>query len=190
MKLTRRKPKPKANPMPQESIAEPALIRPHHVRDRTLSVVAGSPKGYRVRDWPVEIAYEAGRLSTIRDDNAKGRYEAISEYNGWVDIAELRSGRDSTDLDIVSGGSGLPISQARADAIKKLVATDSRLSDKDRTIIRKLCEGWSLPGAVKLACGEDFRFAVAARVRDALDALSGAMDAARRSGYTFDMRVR
>src|ERR1051326_5608966 len=128
--------------MLKEAVAEPARIRPHHVQDRTLSVVAGSPKGYRVRDWPVEIAYEAGRFTTIRDEengryNAKTRYDAIDEYNGWIGIGEMRSGRDSTDLDIVSGGSGLSISQARADAIKKLVATDSRLNDKDRTIIRK-----------------------------------------------------
>ena len=168
------------------NVEAPARIRPHHVRDRTLSVVAGSPKGYRVRDWPVEIAYEAGRLG----DEGKPRYEAIREYNVWVDIAEIRSGKDSSDLDIVSGGGGMPITQARADAVKKLVATDSRMPEKDRTIVRKLCEGHSLPGAVRAACAGDFQFAVAARVRDALDALIGAMDAARRANYTFDMRTR
>ncbi len=117
------------------------------------------------------------------------RWLAIRDYDLLIDAAEIRSGRDSTALDIVSGGGGYPVTQGRSDAIRKLVSTDSFMSEKDRTIVRKLCEGWSLPGAVKEACGDVFRFVVTARVRDALDALVQAMKRAKKTGYKFDMKA-
>lgn len=181
------KPQTKESPMPQIHVAEPARVRSTHVRDRTLSVVAGSPLGVRNRDWPVEIARDAGRLEGM-DGMGEVRWLAIRDYDLLIDAAEIRSGRDSTALDIVSGGGGYPVTQGRSDAIRKLVSTDSFMPFKDRTIVRKLCEGYSLPGAVREACGDDFVHTVAARVRDALDALCDAVGKAKKAKYQFLMR--
>jgi hypothetical protein len=132
-------------------------------------------------DWPIQIAHEAGRLQS------EERWQAIREYSEIIEIGR-GLGRDSTVLDIVKGGGGFPITEAMADAVRKLVSIDSLLPHKDRTICRKLCDGHSLPGAVRAACADDFVHTVAARVRDALDALIQAMHGAKRAGYTFDLR--
>lgn len=176
---------------PKDEIEAPARLRPSHIRDRTLSVVAGSPRGYRNVDWPIQIAFEAGRLSSREDGqdfNENTRFLAIREYTSLTELAEIRSGRDSTELDIVKGGSGFPIAEARATAIRKLVSIESYLSAKDRMICRTLAEGHSLVGAVKKAEGDAFKFTISARVRTALDALIEAMTKAHKSGYRFEMR--
>lgn len=140
--------------------------------------------GWRNVTWPIEIAYDAGRLQGGSGD-PNVRWSAILEYNEFFEIALSRSGRDSTDMDVVSGGSGFPISEAMSDAIKKLISVDSHMARKDRMIVRKLCEGHSLPGAVRAACGDEFVHTVAARVRDALDALDEALTAAKESDYRY-----
>ncbi len=188
MKRRKHKSERKSEAMPVEAVEAPARIRPEHVQDRTLWVAAGSPKAYRTVDWPIQIAHEKGRLRAYPGDpDAELRWQAIRAYDAHVDMLSPR-GRDSTDLDIVKGGSGFPITEAIADAVKKLVSIDSLMPRKDRTICRKLCAGHSLPGAVRAACGDDFVHTVAARVRDALDALIQAMHGAKRAGYTFDLR--
>ncbi len=185
--MTRKRKERNSDPMP-EAVETPARIRPEHVQDRTLSVVAGAPKAFRTVDWLIQIAHEKGRLHAYPSDpDAEMRWQAIRAYDAYVSAINP-SGRDSTDLDIVKGGSGFPITEAISDAVKKLVSIDSLMPRKDRTICRKLCEGYSLPGAVRAACGDDFVHTVAARVRDALDALIQAMHGAKRAGYTFDLR--
>jgi len=168
-------------------VEAPARIRPDHIRDRILSAVAGTPSGYRVCNWPVQIAYEHGKLSAPSDKgyDANTRWISIREYDEIHELALCRSGRDSTDMDVVSGGSGFPISDAMNEAIKKLISIDSHMSSKDRKIVRLLCEGETLAESVKQACGEDFKHTVPARVRDALDALYEALDAARANGYRY-----
>ena len=182
-------------------VEAPARIRPDHIRDRILSAVAGTPSGYRVCNWPVQIAYEHGKLSgppdraglgrvlgvrsAVRGYDANTRWLAIREYDEIHELALCRSGRDSTDMDVVSGGSGFPISDAMNEAIKKLISIDSHMSSKDRKIVRLLCEGETLAESVKQACGEDFKHTVPARVRDALDALFEALDAARANNYRY-----
>ncbi len=143
--------------------------------------MAGAAKGFRSVDWPIQIAHEAGRLQS------EERWQAIREYNELMELAR-GSTRDSTVLDIVKGGGGFPVTEAMADALRKKISIDSLLPERDRTIVWRLCDGWSLPGAVRKACGDDFKFAVGARVRDALDALIQAMHGAKRAGYTFDLR--
>jgi len=172
---------------PVAALAEaPARIRPTHVQNRFVSTGDRKPGGWSNTDWPIQIAYENGRLSERgSSDNANARWLAIREYSEIYELALCRSGRDSTDLDVVSGGSGFPISEAMSDAIKKLISIDSHMSQKDRKIVRKLCEGYSLPGSVRAACGDDFIHTVAARVRDALDGLSDAIVNARNSGFRY-----
>jgi hypothetical protein len=169
-------------------VEAPARIRPEHIRDRILSAVAGTPLAYRSVQWPIQVAYEHGKLSAPGDTrgyDCNTRWLAIREYDEVHDMALGRSGRDSTDLDIVSGGGGFPITEEIANAVKKLISIDSHMATKDRQIVRKLCEGWSLAESVKQACGEDFKHTVPARVRDALDALYEALDAARANGYRY-----
>lgn len=184
--MGRKRKSEKANPMPVEAIEAPAKIRPTHRQDRTLSIVAGATKGYTNDDWPISIAHKAGRLDGA-DGKGELRWQAVRAYNELCEVSRGGS-RDSTNLDVVKGGGGFPISEAMADALKMKISIDSLLNARDRAIVWKLCEGWSLPGAVKLACGDDYKFAVAARVRDALDALIQAMHGAKRAGYTFDLR--
>lgn len=168
----------KPQPIP---VAEPAKIRPTHVRDRTLSVAAGSPLGWRNSEWPIQRAYESGRLG----EASESRWAAMEEYDAIFKTALERSGRDSTDMDIVSSGIGFPITEIMCDAIRMLISIDSHMPNKDRQIVRKLCEGWSLPGAVRHACGDDFADTTAARVRDALDALTEAIGKAKEGKFRY-----
>lgn len=186
--MNAKRPKPKkARDVTAIPVEAPARIKPGHVRDRTLSPVAGTPKGYRVLSWPIQVAYEAGRLAArgSGQNDANSRWLAISEYCEIYETALCRSGKDSTVMDIVTSGGGFPISEAMADAIRKLVSIDSHMSRKDRGIVRKLCDGHTLPGAVRAVCGDDFEDTVAARIRDALDALDEAITAARDGGYRY-----
>lgn len=162
----------------------PARILDTHKQDRFVSRGDRVAAGYRNVSWPIQMAYEAGRLSGGSGD-ANIRWASITEYSDIHDTALCRSGRDSTDMDVVRGGAGFPITEAVSDAIKKLISIDSHMSRKDRQIVRKLCEGYTLPQAVKYACGDDFTDTVAARVRDALDALDQALTDARENGYRY-----
>ncbi len=194
MKLTRRKPKPKANPMPQELVAEPARILPGHVQDRTLSVVAGAAKGFSHDDWPISLAYKGGNLQGRGDVwhplyNADMRWLAIEKVHDWWQTIN-RSQMDSIERIGRVGGGTESFADRHEEASKGLSAVYSRLSAKDRCIVEKLIDGWSLAGAVSEACGDAFKFTVRARVRDALDALIDAIRSARAENYTFDMRVR
>lgn len=187
------KPK-KAKPMPAEAIEAPAKIRPGHVQDRTLSIVAGAALGYRnLEGSPIAIAYEDWGLSGKDEKwsptfNGEARWQAVCAYDEIHHTANP-SGRDSSDMDIVSGGGGFPIAEAQSDAIKKLIALKSWLAERDRIIVESLINGWSLAGAVRVACDEEFKFSVRARVRNALDALIQALESARRSEWRFTMRI-
>lgn len=188
-----KKPKKGSNPVAPIPAEAPARIRPEHIQDRTISAVAGSPVAWRTRCWPIEAAYENHRLATpshalskekfVNAGNENTRWLAIREYDELYCQVFERSGRDSTDMDRVDGGGDGSWSETRADALKKLISVDSCMSLKDRTICRQLCEGHTLPYAVRQACGDDFVHAVAARVRDALDALDNALTRARAGGF-------
>jgi hypothetical protein len=165
-------------------VEAPARIRETHVRDRFVDRGDREPRGYRNVTWAVQVAYDHGRLSGGKGD-ANVRWAVICEYADLYEEALHRSGRDSTDMDVVSGGAGSPVSDAMLEASKKLVSIDSHMASKDRKIVRALCEGLTLAKAVEQACGEDFTHTVPARVRDAIDALTEAMTEARESGYRY-----
>lgn len=191
------KPK-KAKPLPAESIEGPAKLRPGHIQDRTLSIVAGAVLGWtNLEGSPIAQAHENGALVAPSEKDKTKKWSP--KFNGnvrWLamrDYAEIHhlaqpGSRDSTNLDIVSGGGGCFIAEAQSDAIKKLIAVKSWMAEKDRIIVQRLAGGWSLAGAVREACGEEFKFSVRARVRDALDSLIQAMESARRNEWRFTMR--
>lgn len=180
--------------MPTETIEAPARIRPGHIQDRTLSIVAGATLGYRnLEGSPISFAYEDWGLTHKAEKwhptfNGGSRWQAVCAYDEIHHQANP-SGRDSCDMDIVSGGGNFPIAETQADAIKKLIAVKSWLAEKDRIIVESLIDGWSLAGAVRKACDEEFKFSVRARVRNALDALIQALESAKRSGWKFSMRI-
>lgn len=176
--------KPKKESNVAQLAEAPARIRETHVRDRLVDERDREPRGWRNVTWPVEVAYLNKRLNRAPGD-ANVRWFAIREYDEIFQLALCRSGRDSTAMDIVSGGSGFPISEEMQTAIRKLISIDSHMSSKDRQIVRKLCEGFTLPESVKLACGEWFTDTVIARVCDALDALDEALTDARNNDYRY-----
>lgn len=184
-----------SKPATAEHIDGPARLKPGHTRERTLSVVAGAPKGYTHETWPIALAYHRGKLADgptrpwHRTYNAANRFQAIEECHDMRQIT-LRTGTDSTIMDVVTGGGGEPLTQAQADASKKLVSIFSRMATSDRIIVNKLIEGQSLVDAVRAGEGESYRHTIAARVRTALDALIDASDRAKGSGWTFDFLTR
>jgi hypothetical protein len=167
--------------MKSTDIDGPAKILPTHIRDRNTSRTAGAGKAWRNVDWPIQAAFEAGRLT------GQDRLDAIVTFAGLAATAEIRSTRDSTQLDIVRGGNGDPISEHRADAIKKHVSIQSLMPPKDRKICNMLADGHKLHHAIETACGPDYGRSIAARVTDALDALLHAMRVAKHTGYRVDL---
>ena len=163
----------------EESVG-PAKLHAFHVQ-REL--------GRRARGWrnigedPLTFMFERGQLA--RGDarfTAQDRYEAGTQYRAWCEML-ARSGRDSTDVDVVSGAAPADtFDQLRIYAIHRLAAIDAALKPRDKTILRRLCgEGWKPSEAVRDALGHaHYDKAVVVRVAEALDALIDAMRAARK----------
>ena len=149
---------------------------------RNISARAGAKKAWRNdAEHPLSLAYAKGQL--IRGNerhSSQQRFEAGDEYRLLFETMH-RSGRDSTDINLVSGGTALSLTQAMADAIKRIIAIDSHLKKQDRAIVRRVCgEGWWPSEAVREACGEHYDKATVPRFCEALDNLIEAIEAARR----------
>src|SRR5215831_1238666 len=110
----------------------PAKLHSGHAQ-RNLGAAAGAKRAWRNdAEHPLTLAYVKGQL--IRGNEihtAKQRYDAGEEYREMFE-AMHRSGRDSTDLNIVCGGSGLSISQILVDAVKKIASVEAQLKAQDR----------------------------------------------------------
>lgn len=144
-----------------------------YVRDRVLEKRAGAKKGWR-RRTPLEAAYEKGMLAG-GTRSALERFEAGQRYACAFRMAEM-SGRDSTDLDRVSGGGGgrdLPPNAMRA--LSFLAQVEARLSLNDRGIVRGVCGFEHMPSDMIRALHPQYRDRVAPRLCEALDALVAAM---------------
>jgi len=160
----------------------PAKLHAGHAR-RNLGAGAGAKRAWcNDAEHPLTLAYVKGQL--IRGNEiytAKQRYDAGEDYRQLFESMH-RSGRDSTDLDLVSGGSGLSISQFMVDAVRKIACIESRLKAQDRAIIRHVCgEGWWPSEAVRTACGYHYDKAVIPRFCEALDNLVDAIARTRRA---------
>lgn len=99
-------------------------------------------------------------------------------------------GRDSTDLDRVSGsGSGQLIADVQSDAIKKIIAVESRLSASDRAIVRKVCgDGEEATSAVRIVTRQQSERFPIPRFREALDNLVTAISRSLKNGWSVDMK--
>jgi hypothetical protein len=151
----------------------PAKLHAGHSR-RMLGPGAGAKKGWRNdAEHPLTLAYAKGQLIRGNQKNsAMQRYEAGDAYRAACE-ASLRKTRDSTDMNVVSGGRREGTNERMLDAFAWLRAVDSGLSEEDRRIVRLVCgEGWFPSEAVRAAFGHDhYKFAVVPRFNEALDHL-------------------
>jgi hypothetical protein len=143
------------------------------VRDRVLEKRVGAKKGWRRRS-PLEAAFEKGMLKQgAAGISANERFEAGKFYALLWRTAE-KGGRDSTDLDKVTGSGAnardLPPGQMRA--LSAIARIEARLSANDRRIVREVCGLERRPSEVICAIHAGYRDRVAARLCEALDALS------------------
>jgi len=148
----------KAKPVDDsETPVAPAKFHAGHA-PCNISPRAGARKGWQNdAEHPLLLAYAKGQL--IRGDerySSRQRFDAGDEYRRLFELMH-RSGRDSTDIDMVSSSTALSITQEMMDAIKRLAAIEAGLKRQDRAIIRHVCgEGWWPSEAVRQACGEHY----------------------------------
>lgn len=164
-----------------EQIATPSLITPLHVQDRETTKVAGAPRAWRKMSI-IEHCYQQLRLGALKSNDAMRRLDAGVLYTELWDRAQS-AGRDSTaGFDAVRCmGSGLPVTEAQASAIQRLIRIEMHLGGNDRTIIRSVCAlGYSPAEAMTRArLGNDTR--VTARLCEALDCLAEACERTQKS---------
>ncbi len=164
----------------ETEIQSPSVITPLHVQDRETSKVAGAPKAWR-KMGQIDSAYHQERLGPKDSKDARVRLESGIFYTRMWDTAQ-RAGKDSTEaFNFISGGEGLPVTEAQQGAIRRLVSIELHLGERDRTIIRCVCAlGHSPAEAVVLAkLPADTR--VTARLCEALDALTDAIERTAKS---------
>ncbi len=192
---TRKKRRPRQQ---DPAIEAPAKIAPDHVQTRGFVIeIPDGPRTKRViapgKAWrrlsPLEQAFLRGQLAggAPRHD-AQARFEAGKRYGEMFALAQS-SGRDSTDMDRISkSGGSASLSDSQASAIRRLIAVDSRMSERDRAIVRLVCGlGYFPSEAVRQVC-EDYKHTIPARLREALDGLVEAIASASRRAPTFAMQ--
>lgn len=171
--------------------AEPAIITPMHRKDRHF-IDDQTKKVSQQRAWrklsPLEACYAKNQLVGGNPAYSPiNRYEAGKAYTEMFDLSQ-KSGRDSTQaLNMTApGGFGAgTLSQASSTALTQRISIESHMGARDRQIIRMVCgEGYQPAEAVRHVCG-DYQHTVAARFREALDALIEAMETARRYPGSF-----
>jgi hypothetical protein len=98
---------------------------------RNISARAGAKKAWRNdAEHPLSLAYAKGQLIRGNENHtSQQRFEAGDEYRLLFETMH-RSGRDSTDINLVSGGAGFSLTQAMADATKRIIAIDSHLKNR------------------------------------------------------------
>lgn len=164
-----------------DEIVGPAKLHAGHSR-RPLGTAAGARKAWRNdAEHPLTLSYAKGQLIRGNDKHsAMQRYEAGDAYRAACE-ASLPKTRDSTDMNIVSGGKREGINERMLDAMTWLRAVDSGLREEDRRIVRLVCGEGRFPSeAVRAAFGHDhYKFAVVPRFNEALDHLIEAIAKAR-----------
>lgn len=186
---------PSAKPDPErEQPTGPAVVTQLHVQDRAFrndqqQIVAGQQAWRRLS--PLEACYAKGQLAGGSDRyTAQQRLEVGKRYSDIFEASE-GSGRDSTQaLNVSRSGGGLPLSQAQGEAIRARASIHSHMGERDRLIVMMVCgQGFFPSEAVRTVLG-DYKHTVAARFREALDALADAMETARRLPGSFSMERR
>ena len=136
----------KPNPSEKQDAPEaPAKITANHAQDYLLSAGAGANHAWRNHgEHPLMLAL-------FREKIDRTEYDAGNLYRRYYEQMG-RSGKDSTDLSVVGGGSGLPFTQTQVDAIHAVQAIERRIQQPYDVIVRKFCgEGYSASEAVRAA---------------------------------------
>lgn len=129
----------------EDDILPPAVIGPGHKQTRHLSKSAGAPMGWVNED---ESPLGAARARERIDDD---EYQAGAIYFSLYSQMG-RTGKDSTELTVVGGSSGLPFTQCQVDAIRAIQEIETHLPGEWRIIVRKFCgEGYEATEAVRAA---------------------------------------
>lgn len=128
-----------------EDVVGPAKVTQDHAQDYLLSAGAGASHAWRNHgEHPLMLAHFRGKID-------KPEYDAGNLYRRYFEMMG-RSGKDSTDLAVVGGGTGLPFTQSQVDAIHAIQAIERRIQQPYDVIVRKFCgEGYSASEAVKAA---------------------------------------
>lgn len=156
---------------PKTAIRQPALPRnfeePPRVVEGMVQDITGANRGrYRqTKSNPLRNYADSGQIT-------EEQFLAGEWYEKQFK-AMYPQGRDSTDLDrVTGGGAGLLIAECQADAMRRVIAVDSRLSASDRAIVRMVCgEGNDATGAVRSATKEMSKNYPVPRFKEALESL-------------------
>jgi hypothetical protein len=161
----------------------PARLLAGHIQDRGLSIVAGAKLGWRNVGQSAFSAYAARGLLSDGRYTLADRVSVGNEYTGLYGRL-ARSGQDSTQRLVSSGGNGSHLTEAQALATIQLVSINSHLSRNDREILHHVLVRDCWPkDAIIAVLGKDWAKSVAPRFREALDALIEAFTAARRRKF-------
>lgn len=172
----------------------PAKLHGGHSQTHGLGANAGAKKGWRNDgEHPLSLAYAKGQLirGSIQDERGNAKYCALERITAGDEYRKHfeemhRSGRDSTDMDVVSSGGGFPITETMNTATKKIAAIEHHLKGQDKIIVRRVCgEGWWPSEAVREAAGITYEKATVPRLNEALDNLIEAIEAARAENWSF-----
>ncbi len=166
----------------------PAIIRDHHVQDRTLHTRAGSKSGWSVR--PIyEKEYLAGHLCCREKCKTKigmetevmvayERYQAAKQFDeGWrICTASWPSGSDLNRVRVMcTPGSFVDHQRASKDFWRRV---EANMGANDWMICRRVCgENYKVAETV-IAIQPGYRDSTLARFREALDALIIGIDRA------------
>jgi hypothetical protein len=173
----------------EPEVLGPAIVTALHEQDREVSTVAGSQKGWSVKQ-PWEQALSRGRLA-----HGSTKYTPEMREMAWRDYAVLwwrrfPRGKDSTQGLSVSGGAADAgsLAQSQIDAMRLLESLEGRgtnpcgrpLSVRDTVLVKMVCgEGFSVPEAVRMI-QPSYKFSTWPRFCEALDALIEAFTEGRR----------
>lgn len=185
--MARQKPRVADNARQEDEVQAPSLITPLHelgrpATDKDMKPITGTSAWRKLTH--LQSAYQHERLGAKDSREALQRLDAGNFFTKMWDCAQ-KAGRDST-ASFDTGrcmGSGLPITEAQRAAIRRLVAIEMRLGQRDRMIIRGVCAwGYSPAEAIKglAKLGVDTR--VTARLCEALDALADAIECTAKRG--------
>lgn len=166
----------------------PSKITPLHIREHVRPDLAGGPVRYRnTAESPLTLAFHRGQLQHgIIQENGKSKYTSADRLSAGDQYRKIweacqASGRDSTNIDRVTGNPGDPLTIAQAEAIRDLARLGALLSVTDRQIVHDVCgEGYWPSEAVRKACGPSYAKSTIPRLNEALDHLIEALTKLRR----------
>jgi hypothetical protein len=170
-----------ANNVTNHELERLAETLPRKSNDTIIEEFAEGSHGRSVRfrqlDHPLEKAFLRKRI-TAAHFNAGDELRTLHEH------VTKSGGRDSTDLERISSGTGACLSELAEKAGKKLRGIRDRMSKANWAICEKFCcEGFEPVEALRAAKVKFDEFRVTSRLCEALDALAGAPRARKRK-YT------